>query len=450
MTRCTARAVGAIAALAIAAPAAAHASEPPDASPSAIRVDHGTLVVEGGTDGDTVALSPRRRRIEVDLGADGSADATIARRRFDRVRVSLGEGLDTLVLDGSAADEHIRVAAADERVRLVRDVGDLRVDVDDVEQIRVAAGDGEDSVTVGDLSATDAFQVDAELGDGLDTATVDASDESDQVSVSAFSGAVAVLGPTFVRLEHPEATDRLTVDGRRGDDIISASTAAMALTLDGGDGTNVISGGPGDDLLLGGDGFDDVRGGPGHDTARLGADFDRFSWAPGDGSEIVDGGASRDSLFVLGSNDAEAFGLQAAGRGLRLTRDRDDVVMGLARVEEIDTVAGGGADTFAVGDLSRTDAALVDISLSPGAGAAGGDGAGDRVTVQGTRRHDDITVAGKVVVAGTATVTGLPATVNVSHAEGTLDTLAIDARAGQDSVDTSALAPGTIGLEIVG
>ncbi len=449
MTRCTARLVGAIAALAVGAPAAAHASEPPDAPPSPIRVEHRTLVVEGGADGETAALSPGRGRIEVDLGADGSAEATIARRRFDRVGVNLGEGLDTLVLDGSGADERIRVAAADERVRLVRDVGDLRIDVDDVEQIRVATRDGEDSVTVGDLSATDAFEVDADLGDGLDTATVDASDESDQVSISAFSGAVAVLGPTFVRLEHPQATDRLTVDGRRGNDIISASTAAMALTLDGGDGTNVIIGGPGDDLLRGGDGFDDVRGGPGRDTAKLGADFDRFSWAPGDGSDVVDGGASRDSLFVLGSNDAEAFGLEAAGRGLRLTHDRDDVVMGLTRLEEIDTVAGAGADLFAIGDLSGTDAALVDISLSPGAGAAGGDGASDRVAVQGTRRHDDITVAGKVVVAGTATVTGLPATVNISHAEGTLDTLAIDARAGQDSVDTSALAPGTIGMEVL-
>jgi len=51
-------------------------------------------------------------------------------------------------------------------------------------------------------------------------------------------------------------------------------------------------------------------------------------------------------------------------------------------------------------------------------------------------------------VAGTATLTGLSAKLNVSHAEGASDTLAIDTRDGQDTVDTSGLAPGTIGLEI--
>jgi hypothetical protein len=295
------------------------------------------------------------------------------------------------------------------------------------------------------------FEVDTDLGDGdgdPDKATVNASNDQDQVSVSSLAGTTSVLGPTFVRFENPERTDRLSVNGRGGDDILSASTDAIALTLDGGDDTDVLLGGPGDDLLIGGDGFDDASGGKGDDTSFLGADFDRFSWKPGDGNDHVDGGASRDSLFFLGSNDAEAFDLKADGRGLRLARDLDGVVMDLDRVEEIDTLAGGGADTFAIGDLSRTDAALVDISLSPGFGAPGGDGQADRVTVQGTNGRDDMAITGKVVVAGTATLTGLPATVNISHAEGALDTLAIDTRAGKDTLDTTGLAPGTIGLEV--
>jgi hypothetical protein len=47
--------------------------------------------------------------------------------------------------------------------------------------------------------------------------------------------------------------------------------------------------------------------------------------------------------------------------------------MNLDRIEEIDTLAGRGADTFAIGDLSGTGAALVDVSLSPRFGAPGGD-----------------------------------------------------------------------------
>ena len=170
-----------------------------------------------------------------------------------------------------------------------------------------------------------------------------------------------MLGPTFVTFDAPELADRLTVDGGAGDDIVSASTAAMTLTLAGGSGDNTLLGGPGEDTLLGGDGFDDVRGGPGRDTAKLGGDFDRFSWRPGDGSDVVDGGDSRDSIFFEGSNAPEAFALKADGRGLRLTRSVDTVVMELENLEEVDAVAGGGADTFDVGDLRRTPAQLVDI-----------------------------------------------------------------------------------------
>jgi hypothetical protein len=418
--------------------------------PLPVRVEHRTLVVEGGIEDDALGLALRAGRLEVDLGRDGSADFAVARDRFDRIRVRAGDGLDTLGLDGSSGGERFDVAADAGSVRLTRDVGDLRLDIDDVERLRIGAAQGADAVTVGDLSATDVFQVDAELGAGdgdLDRATVNASNADEQISVSAFSGAVAVLGPTFVRLEGAEPADRLRVNGRGGEDILSASTAAMRLTLDGGDGGGVLLGGPGDDELIGGDGFDDAKGGKGHDTAALDGDFDRFSWAPGDGGDDVDGGAGRDSLFFQGTNDAEAFDLRAAGRGLPFSRDLDGVAMNLDRVEEIDPVAGGGADTFAIGDLSRTGAELVDISL--GSGLPGGDGAADRVSVQGTDRRDEMALTGKVVVAGTATLTGLPATVNISHAEGALDTLRIDTRAGDDTLDTSGFAPGTIGLEVL-
>jgi len=270
--------------------------------------------------------------------------------------------------------------------------------------------------------------------------TVDGSEDDDQISIGAFG----VLGPTFVRLLTPP--DHLTVAGRGGDDIISASISLPDLTLDGGDGTNVLRGGPGNDRLLGGDDFDDATGGPGADTARLGGDFDRFTWKPGDGNDDVDGGASRDSVSVTGGNAAEAFRLSRDGGGVRLTHDAD--VLALEGIEEVDAVAGGGADTFAVSDLRRTSAQLVDISLAPVPITAGGDAAPDRVTVDGTSRRDALKLTGKVVVAGTATLTGLPATVNISHAEPS-DTLVLDTRAGKDTLDTSAFDPKTIGLTVL-
>jgi hypothetical protein len=415
--------------------------------PAPVRVEQRTLIVSGSPDDETVALRDRLGRLEIELGADGSADFDIERRRFDRVRVQLGDAVDTLAFDGSDADERFHAAAAGQRVRLTHDWGREPVELDDVDVLRLGAGGGADALTVDDLSATDTFQVDADLGAGLDRAVVNASSAGDQVSISDLTGAVSVVGPTFVRFTQVEAADRLTLNGRGGDDVLSASTARMALTLDGGDGSDVVLGGPGHDTLIGGSDFDDVKGGKGDDVARLG-DFDRFSWAPGDGSDEVDGGASRDSLFFLGEDAAEAFDVSATGRRVRFTRDVGNITMKLSDLEEIDTLAGRGADTFAIGDLSGTPVELIDISLAPGFGFPGGADQTDRVAVTGTDSDDELAVSGRVVVAGTATLTGLPAKVHITHTEGSNDTLAIDTRAGDDTVDTSGLADGTIGLAV--
>jgi RTX calcium-binding nonapeptide repeat (4 copies) len=227
--------------------------------PSPVRVEQRTLIVEGGS----AALAVRGSRLEVDLGADGTADFEVSRHRFDRVRVQGGDDLDTLSVRGTPGADRFDVTAAGDRVRIV---GDERIELDGVDKLRLEALDGADRVEVGDLSATDVFQVDADLGAGLDKAEVDGSDDDDQISLTSFSpAALSVLGPTFVRFEQPEAADRLTVDGRGGDDIVSASTGAMALTLAGGDGDNVLLGGPGDDVLLGGPGEDACVGGDGSD-----------------------------------------------------------------------------------------------------------------------------------------------------------------------------------------
>ena len=376
--------------------------------PLPVRVVKRTLIVDGTADDDAITLA---RRFVTLNGESFNV------KGYDRVRVDGGDGLDTLATDAG------HVYAAGDRVRL----GDAEFDNVDILRLQ---GDA----TVGDLSATDTFQVDVL---DADRATVLGSEDDDQISIGSFG----ILGPTFVRFVDPQPTDRLTVDGRGGDDIISASIATLELTLAGGSGDNVLLGGPGDDRLIGGNGFDDVRGGKGSDVAWLGGDFDRFSWSPGDGSDVVDGGASRDSLSFQGTSAAEAFTLDD---GL-LTRDGDKIAF--AGLEEINAVAGGGADTFAVGDQRRTGVQLVDISLAPIPITAGGDGQPDRVTVVGTDKADAMKLTGKVVVAGTATLSGLPATVNISHAEGT-DTLAIDTRGGADTLDTSAFAPGTIGLEV--
>ena len=74
-----------------------------------------------------------------------------------------------------------------------------------------------------------------------------------------------------------ESTDRLTINGLGGDDIVSAKTLsnnAISLTEDGGTGgdilvgsvgKNTLLGGDGDDILIGLGGGDALNGGPGTD-----------------------------------------------------------------------------------------------------------------------------------------------------------------------------------------
>jgi len=72
-------------------------------------------------------------------------------------------------------------------------------------------------------------------------------------------------------------SDRLTVNALAGDDVVDASgvaAAAMLLTLDGGDGDDILLGGAGNDTLLGRAGDDVLIGGPGTDTIDGGTGSD--------------------------------------------------------------------------------------------------------------------------------------------------------------------------------
>jgi hypothetical protein len=374
--------------------------------PLPARIDRRTLVVSGTAGDDRIVLRERPGRIEVEVGSESFA---FAARKIDRIKVDGGDGgSDRLTLSG---DRKLDLRAAGDHVRTGS------IDLDNVEIVDAAA----DEIAVADLSSTDTFQVIA----AAPAVRVAGSEGGEQISVSPFG----VLGPTFVV---PEGVQDLTVDGRGGDDLISASSAVGDVTLIGGSGDNTLIGGAGDDHLIGGNGFDDVSGGKGADVAYLGGDFDRFSWKPGDGSDVVDGGGSRDSLSYTGTNEGVAYALAADGRGSRLTGDGD--VLALTGIEEIDPVLGSGEDTFAIGDLSRSGVELVDVSLASLPSTPLGDFNADRVTVAGTPRADALELTGKVVTSGTATLTGLPWTVNVSHAEG-FDTLAIAGGGGKDTLD---------------
>ena len=117
--------------------------------------------------------------------------------------------------------------------------------------------------------------------------------------------------------------------------------------------------------------------------------------------------------------------------------------MDLAGVEQVDVASVGGNDNLTVDNLTGTDVTTVNNDLAatlggtvPGAGVA-------QTTVNGTDGADGIVVSG---AAGSASVSGLSATVNVVHADATRDELGIFALGGNDHVDATALKADAIQL----
>jgi Ca2+-binding RTX toxin-like protein len=364
-----------------------------------------------------------------------------------------GSGNDTLLFNGANVNENISISANGHHVRFTRDVGNVTMDLNNIEQIDFTARGGADNITVNDLTGTGVTQVAIDLagvpgsgqGDGAaDVVTVNGSSRNEHIQITGSGGSVTVTGtPETVVITGAEAGDRLIVNGLGGNDTIDASTLAagtIGLTIDAGTGNDVITGSQGDDTLDGGDGNDKVTGGRGNDFADLGAGDDTFTWNPGDGSDTVLGGTGNDTLVFNGSDAAENIQVFANGPNAELFRDVGNVTMTLNSVEHIQINAAGGADNITVNDLTGTGVTQVAIDLAGTVGGKTGDGAADTVTVNGSAGDDNI----KVINSGGAiVVNGLAAQVTIAHAEAG-DSLTINGLGGNDTIDASAIKAGQL------
>ncbi len=411
-----------------------------------------------GGDGNDTIIGGRG----TDTLTGGGGDDTFVWNPGDGSDVIEGQGgRDTLQFNGANVNEKIDLSANGSRLRLSRDVGNVTMDVNGVEQVNVVALGGADTITVNDLSRTGVTDVNLDLasppgsgiGDGqADTVIVSGTAHADAVQIagSGTSYTVAGLSATVEVQGSEGANDQLVVNTRGGNDSITAAglpAATVELTVDGGTGNDNITGGDGNDFLIGNDGNDTIIGGRGNDTAFLGAGNDTFVWNPGDGSDTVEGQGGRDTLQFNGANANEKIDLSANGSRLRLFRDVGNVTMDVNGVEQVNVVALGGADTLTVNDLTGTGVTDVNLDLASPPGSGIGDGQADTVIVNGTNGNDAIKVAGS---SNGVTVSGLPATVSIKGSEAANDQLTINALGGDDRVDASALRPGVIGLTITG
>jgi Ca2+-binding RTX toxin-like protein len=249
------------------------------------------ITVDGGTGNDNLLGS---NGIDVILGGDGN-DFVDGQQGNDVGFMGAGndvfqwdpgdgsdivegqDGTDELLFNGSAANERMAASANGGRVLFTRDIANIVMDLDNVENITANLLGGTDVLTVNDLSGTDVANVAPNLSNtgGADDAAADnvivnGTNDDDVVTVTGSGTNAQVLGlPARVTISGGRAAnDRLTVNALAGDDVIDASSVlagAILLTLDGGADDDVLLGGAGPDTLLGGAGDDVLLGGAGAD-----------------------------------------------------------------------------------------------------------------------------------------------------------------------------------------
>ncbi|HEX5803783.1 MAG TPA: calcium-binding protein, partial [Azospira sp.] len=305
--------------------------------------------------------------------------------------------------------------------------------------------DGNDRLVWNQGDDSDLF----EGGAGSDTAEVNGGNGNEVFALTANGTRVRFdrVDPAPFALDIG-STEQVVVNMNGGDDQFSATgnlAVLIGVSVDGGAGNDTILGSNGADTLLGGDGNDFVDGNQGNDTIALGAGDDVVGWDPGDGSDTVDGGVGNDTLRFNGSSIGEQIAVGAGSNGgARLTRDIGVITTQLAGMERIDLAVSGGTDTVTLADLAGTGVQQVNVALAAFGG--GGDAAIDNVIAHGGAAAETIGVSGDA--AGVA-VSGLAAQVLVSGAEAT-DNLVVNGGAGNDTMNASALVPGTMRVTLDG
>ncbi|UGS34490.1 hypothetical protein DSM104329_00868 [Capillimicrobium parvum] len=326
-----------------------------DGGPGADRLDAlaGPDTVRGGTGSDVVLL--------------GTGNDAFDWLPGDSSDVVEGQGdNDTLRFSGANIGEHFDLSANGGRLRLLRDVGNVSMDVGGVEQVDLRAAGGADAIAVHDLAGTNVKSVRLDLaaggmpdaGDGQpDVVDVAGTNGIDAIAVGTAGDETVVSGlPAPVAVAHADDPgDVLRVDGAGGSDAVVADSAPMPVAVLGGDGTDTVT-------ALG-------TGGP-----------DAFTLSPQAPEVLVSRTdlrlsvqAERLAVQGLGGDDSILAGNGIAGLGIALTLDGaagSDTIQGS---DGADTILGGDdADTIRGGrggDLALLGAGDDSFGWAPGDGS---------------------------------------------------------------------------------
>ena len=196
------------------------------------------ITVDGGAGNDTILGSNGADKL---LGGDGDDfidgqqgnDAIFLGAGNDTMQwdpgdgsdiVEGGDGTDTMLFNGSAGSEIFTASANGGRVLFTRNLGNIVMDLNDVEKIDLNALGGTDTLTVNDLTGTDVTEVNVNLagtiggtaGDAAaDVVTDNGTNGDDIIDVFGAGTSVSVLGLSArVNITNAEgANDSLVIKG---------------------------------------------------------------------------------------------------------------------------------------------------------------------------------------------------------------------------------------------
>ena len=279
------------------------------------------LTINGGDGDDRIIGSAGNDTVIGGRGSDtallGAGNDTFIWNPGDGSDTVEGQaGTDTLQFNGANVAENIDISANGSRVRLFRDVGNVTMDVNGIEQINVAANGGADNITVNDLAGTGVRDVALDLGSAGDpaatshTVVVNATNGNDVINIIDNNGVVTITGlAEDLTISDFNANDRIVINGLGGDDVINATGLGSAIQL-------VANGGDGNDVLLGGNGVETLNGEAGDDILIGGGVQNVLNGGPG-GNVVIPGGAaaSTGSAALLGQFMASTFVTAGDGHG---------------------------------------------------------------------------------------------------------------------------------------
>jgi hypothetical protein len=157
-----------------------------------------------------------------------------------------GPGPDTLVFNGAAVADTASLSANGHRAVFLRNPGNVRMDMDDIERLQFNALGGADAMTVNDLRGTDIQNVGIDVGTGstadgaIDNVTVNGTDNADHVNVTGDGGIIDVAGlAADTTIFGADVTDQLHVNTLGGNDTVdvdAGATASIGVTTDLGTG----------------------------------------------------------------------------------------------------------------------------------------------------------------------------------------------------------------------